>query len=150
MKHFYRKMVAPMNKKEWLAIIMILFTPLPFSSYCLASLSAKFMNKTSEELKQAYTNDIHTFRTRQIESALLTIILFSISLAIAHFYSNLNLSRILWMPIASAMLLTHTVFNQLGWELTWGGNTLLEMMNKWSFRIIYSIGIILLFITMLR
>ena len=138
------------NKKERFAITIIFLSPFPFSSNCLGSFFAKYMNKKSEETKQAYSNDIRIFRLRQIDSAKLTIILFSIALFISYLSSRLHLAHISWLPIISATLLTHSVFHQLGWELTFSGDTLLEMMNKWCFRIIYSIGVILLFLTMMR
>jgi hypothetical protein len=139
-----------MKRKDGLTIILIFLSLIPFirANY-LASLYTKFMNGALKQDIQSLSGDIDQFRMRQLVSALLTATLFGISLVIAYFFLSLNLSSITWLNIVSTMLLTHSVFAQLGWELRWGGNTLLlETMNEWSFRITYSIGIIVLFLTM--
>jgi hypothetical protein len=141
-----------MKKESKLVVILLLLLPIPFfSNNCLTAFSTKFMNDISEQNIKYFTIGISTFRKRQLESAILTLSLFCISLVIAYLFSSLNFSHISWMTIASTMLLTHSVFGLLGWEIqTWAGGSVIEVINTWWFRILYSIGVILLFLTIIR
>ena len=48
------------------------------------------------------------------------------------------------------MVLTQAAFGQLGWEIqTWDGGSVMEIVNKWWFRVLYSVGVILLFVAIL-
>ncbi len=141
-----------MNRRDWVALgILLVLIPIPFiSTNFLIKFAEKFFN-TLPNQKITIPQMLPTFRLRQLVSARLIILLFILSLGIAYFLLNINLSRLSWLPIISTMLLTQSVFGKLGWEVqTWGGGSVMEMINEWWFRIIYSIGVILLFLTMVR
>lgn len=143
--------IGVLERIDYLAIILLFLVPFPFvSTNCLASFSVKFMNITENGVMNAYAKFISDFRVRQFISAALTIILFGVAWLIAYFYSGLNISHISWISIGSTMLVSHAVFDQLSWYTTWGGKSLIDVMNRWYFRIIYSIGVILLLMALMQ
>ncbi len=138
-----------MIKRERLAIIVILLSISPLSSSYIAKFSVRYTGEKSEVIS-SYLDDIRTFRLHQLCSGLLTLGLFLFAIITSLLFESLKVSNVSWIPIISALLLTHTAFNQLAWEFTWGNDSLLDFMNKWSFRIYYSIGILILFYTLLK
>jgi hypothetical protein len=141
-----------MDRRDWLTVLLLLLIPIPFiSSKCLAALSAKIMGQNLGMTTQDFERGLSIFRKQQIESALLNTVLFCIALAVTYFYVGLEFSRISWLLVVSTMLLTQAAFGQLGWEIqTWGGDSVIEAINKWWFRVLYSFGVIFLFVTMIR
>lgn len=141
-----------MDRGDWLAVILLILFPIPFiSSHCLITFSAKFMNETREKEISQFGEKLILFRKRQLISAIYTGCLFCFSFGIIAIFSKLNNIQGRWLDIFSALILTHAVFGKLGWEIqSFSGDTVLEVVNEWWFRVLYSIGIILLFIAMMR
>lgn len=138
-----------MDKKNWRIIIFLPLVLIIFIlTNCMPTCAVKFIgisDKDTENLRKY----LPEFRKRQLQSAALIIALFIISLVITS--CSADISRIThYFEILSAMVLTHAGFGQLGWEIqTWPGDSIMEKVNKWWFRTVYSLGVFLLFVAIL-
>lgn len=140
-----------MRRIDWLALILIGLVSLQIiSTRCLAFFSVRFMNDIADNSVESYSQFITEFRRRQLVSILLIIFLFCVSWFFASFYTGVILSHMPWLMIISTALIAHAAFDQLGWQLTWSQDALIDNMNRWYFRIVYSIGVVLLFVALLK
>ncbi len=137
-----------MDRKDWFPIVLLFLIPIPIiSTDYLVNFAANFMKISDEKCINNFREGLSTFRWRQLKSVLLIIVLFIVALPIAHYIGITNAP---YFAIISAMLLTHAAFGQLGWEIqTHSGKSIIETINKYWFRELYSLGTLLLFIAIL-
>ena len=137
-----------MVRQTRLVLILLFLIPFPFiTTNCLASFSAKFMDFDDNAFQQL-RQSLSKFRLQQVKSIALVAGLLVLSLTVTYCFDIL--SGIPYFAILSAIFLTHAAFGQLGWEIqTWGGGSVMEIINKWWFRVLYSTGVMFLFVALL-